>query len=129
MLSVVNPTTGSFAAPLLYTCMPDSTIFSLPQERSIREILDPEGENARLAMFVSSIQASLEFEDDWGMADAPALNAWRERLQWAERAYRTHLDDASPAAQQAARQGLGLVRARLMGLEAALIEMEAEQDR
>jgi hypothetical protein len=116
MLAVMHPNACSFSAPVLYTHASDGVIYSLPHAPAAAA-LDAPGENAKLAMFMSSLQSSLAFTDDWALASPADIVAWRDALHWIERAYTTHLDSARPADQQAARQGLALIQARLASLE------------
>ena len=125
MLSVMFPDSASFTAPLLYTYAADGVIYTLPTERAVQAILDPTSESARLAMFVSSLQSSQDFGEDWALADRESLESWRETLLWAERAYCTHLEGPTEAARQVAQQGLALVQARLANLEAALTALRS----
>jgi hypothetical protein len=120
MLAAAHLPEWSFAAPVLYTHAANGVIFRLSQERAVQAVLEPSSERARLAMFISSLQSSLDFPEDWAFADSPALDSWRRMLLWAEQAYSTHLNDPTPAAQQAAQHGLGLVQGRLADLERAI---------
>jgi hypothetical protein len=117
MLAVVHPEGSAFCAPVLYTHASDGAIFTLPHEPAIKAVLAPSTDSAKLAMFVSSLQSSMEFDDDWALAGPADIAAWRDTLRWAERAYHMHLGSPHPADQQAARHGLALVQARLASLE------------
>lgn len=120
MLAVRRKGDRSFAAPVVFTHARDGVIFSLPREAAVRELLDPSSQRARLAMFVGSLQASMDFEDDWSGAEQQRLEEWRLILRRAEQAYRLHLAGSEPEVQQAARQGLALIQSRLATLDSAL---------
>jgi hypothetical protein len=68
-------------------------------------------------MFTGSIDSSKRFNEDWLLAEPHMLEEWRRTLAWAEKAYTLHLDNARPAMQQAARQGLTLIQRRLATLD------------
>jgi hypothetical protein len=125
MLAVLYPGNRSFAAPVLYTHAPDGMIFTLPDELSVQAVLGANSERARLAMLVSSLQASMDFEEDWTLADRAKLEEWRQMLRQAERSYRQHLADWRAEVRKAAGQGLALIQARLETLEAALAQASA----
>jgi hypothetical protein len=120
MLAITLPGERAFAAPVLYTHAADGVIYSLPKETAIEAVLDPKSESARLAMFMGSVESSMDFEEDWALADSASLESWRRGLREAERDYCAHLENTGTAAQQAARHGLTLVRARLAALDEAL---------
>jgi len=121
MLAVLHPGSRSFATPVLYTHATDGVIFTLPQEPAAEMVLKAPSESGRLAMFTGSIETSMEFDEDWALAEPAQLNDWRQTLLEAERAYQEHLADPRPAVQQAARHGLALIEGRLAALEIALL--------
>jgi hypothetical protein len=121
MLAVLYPGSRSFATPVLYTHASDGVIFTLPQEPAVEVVLSAPSESARLAMFTGSIEASMEFDEDWAMAEPAQLNDWRQTLLQAECAYQAHLANLQPAVQHAARHGLALIESRLAALEIALM--------
>jgi len=124
MLAILYPGSPAFAAPVLSTHAPDSVIFSLPQEPAVQAVLDPSSQRARLAMFVSSLQTSADFEEDWALAGADDLEGWRHVFKQAETAYRSHLESPRGDLQKAAQQGLTLVEGRLAALEKALAQVD-----
>ncbi len=127
MLAILYPGNRAFAAPVLYTHAPDSVIFSLPQEPAVQAVLDPSSQRARLAMFIGSLQTSADFEEDWALAGADDLVAWRHVLKQAETAYRSHLESPRGDLQKAAQPGLTLVEGRLAALEQALARVNAQR--
>jgi hypothetical protein len=120
MLAVLYPGNRSFAAPVLYTHAADGVIFTLPHEPSVQAVLGAASERARLAMLVSSLEASMDLEEDWALADRTRLEEWRQMLHQAARSYQQHLTDRRAEVRQAAQHGLALVNARLESLETAL---------
>jgi hypothetical protein len=127
MLAVLYGGDPSFIAPVLYTHAADGVIFTLTKEAAVQDVLDPSSRRARLAMLVSSLQASMDFDEDWTPADRPKLEAWRETLKQAESSYLIHVSDWRPEVRQVAQQGLALVRARLASLETALAEAAGDR--
>ncbi len=124
MLAALYPETTAFAAPALYTHVPDATLFRLPESGGEVVAGNLATDAARLAFFMGSLQTSMEFVDDWSWAEREQLESWRRTLVWAEQAYSLHLNDPRPAARQAARHGLALTQNRLTSLEEAM-EQEA----
>ncbi len=120
MLAVLYPGDPCCVAPVLYTHATDGEIFTLPREAAIRDVLDPSSQSARMAMLVSSLQASMDFDEDWALAERGKLEAWRQTLKQTETAYLAHATDWRPEVRQAAQNGLALVQARLASLETAL---------
>ncbi len=120
MLAALYPGNTCFAAPVLYTHAADGVIFALPTEAAVQDVLAPSNQRARTAMLVSSLQASMDFDDDWALAERGKLEAWRQTLKQTEAAYLAHATDWRPEVRQAAQNGLVLVQARLASLETAL---------
>lgn len=120
MLAVLHPDERSWAAPVVFTHAPDGVIYRLPQHDQARQALDPIAQRARLAALTKSLQASRALPEDWLLADANTLFAWRHTLRRAEEAYRAHTTTPNPEAQQVAHAGLTLVQERLASLEKAL---------
>jgi CHAT domain len=117
MLAVMHPNDYSFAAPVLYTHASNGIIYTLAPRTTARTSPDPGSDGARLTMFTGSIDSSKRFNEDWLLAEPHMLEEWRRTLAWAEKAYTLHLDNARPAMQQAARQGLTLIQRRLATLD------------
>ena len=69
MLSVLHPGDRSWAAPVLFTHAPDGVIFSVPPRVRAGGALDPLAQRERLLALTASLQASLQAEDDWKLAD------------------------------------------------------------
>jgi hypothetical protein len=116
MLAVLYPRSDAWAAPILHTHADNGLLFELATLIARQAGADPR----RTALLLSSFQRSLELSEDWESAEASRLKGWRRTLKRAEQAYRTHLDDANPDAQQAARYGLALVTGRLEELDMRL---------
>ena len=116
MLAVLYPRSDAWAAPMLYTHAPDGVLFDLSALTAKQTGAGP----ARAALLIGALQKSMELTEDWEYADAAQLKAWRKTLKRAELAYRAHLDDSNPDAQQAARYGLALITGRLEALEIRL---------
>jgi hypothetical protein len=122
MLAIVHPADLSFAAPVLYTHASDGVIYVQPHDPAVQAAPDPASESARLVMLMGSLQSSMEFYEDWLLADRNLLKGWRATLQRAEQVYSRHLRNQRAPIQQAARQGLVLVRARLAALDSVLLD-------
>jgi hypothetical protein len=120
MLSVLHPGDTSWAAPVLFTHAGDGVIFSVPPRVRAGGALDPLAKRERLLALTASLQASLQAEDDWKLADVTTLNIWRETTERAGDAYRAHLGHPRPEVRLVAQQGLELVAKRLAALDAAL---------
>jgi len=120
MLAILSPGDRAFAAPVLYTHAADGVVFTLPREAAVSEVLDPGSRRARLAMLVNSLECSLDFEEDWALADRAQLATWRGTLQQAEEAYWAHLASPQADVQRVASQGLAVLQARLEALDATL---------
>ena len=123
MLAVMHPNDISFAAPILYTHASNGVIYTVAPRTTVRTEPDPGTDASRLAMFTASMESSKRFDEDWLYAEPQhMLEEWRRTLAWAEKAYTLHLENERPAVQQAARQGLALIKLRL----AALVERMAQ---
>jgi hypothetical protein len=120
MLAALFPDRLAFAAPVLYTRATQGRLYYPPDAA---EQMASGSESARLALFMRSLQASMDFIDDWAPADAGQLAGWHQTLLWAEHAYTLHLRDPQPAAQEAARHGLTVTQNRLATLEEALLTL------
>jgi hypothetical protein len=117
MLAVMHPNDSSFASPVLYSHAANGIIFTVSAHATARTVSEPNGEGARLAMFMSSVETSKRFDEDWRLAEPHMLDEWRRTLAWAEKSYAAQINSPRPAVQQAARQGLVLVRQRLAALD------------
>jgi hypothetical protein len=117
MLAVMHPNDANFASPVLYSHAANGVIFTLSQHATARTSTEPGGEGARLAMFTGSIETSKKFNEDWRLAEPHMLGEWRRTLAWAEKSYAAQINNPRPAVQQAARQGLALVRQRIAALD------------
>jgi hypothetical protein len=116
MLAVLYPRSDAWAAPMLFTHAVDGVLFDLSELIAGQTGADP----ARAALLAGSLQRSMELTEDWELASAGQLKAWRRTLMRIEQTYRAHLDDPNPDAQLAARYGLALITGRLGDLEARL---------
>ncbi len=117
MLRFLQPGDRSFSIPALYTSAPNGLIFTLPDGEAGRVAIDPSAQNARMMMFMRSLDRTAEFVDDWDLADAHQLELWRAVLKQAEAAYALHVAGAHSAEEtKAARGGLAQVQGRLSAL-------------
>ena len=122
MLFVHYPNDRSWAAPVLFTHAPDGVIFTVPPRVRAGGALDPLAQRERLLALTASLETSLRSDDDWKLADKPALEGWRRMTERAAGAYRAHLGHPRLEVREAAEQGLALTRERLAALDAALAE-------
>jgi hypothetical protein len=120
MLAVLLPGDPSWAAPVLYMHATDGAIFTLPRESAEQARLPALGSRDRLVVLISSLQASMDHDEDWTMADLGELEKWRSTLEQAELAYTRHLATGDHGTQEAAHYGLALIQARLTSLEKAI---------
>jgi hypothetical protein len=120
MLSIMYPGDRCWVAPVLYTHAADGVIYRLPGEPAIQAALGSATEAERLKALTDSLQRSLETDEDWALAEPGVLQMWGVTLRRAEEAYRTHLSDPNPEAQQVARRGVTLIQRRLAAMDQAL---------
>jgi hypothetical protein len=120
MLAVLLPGDPSWAAPVLYMHSADGAIFALPHEGGQQAGLHSDEQQGHQAALISSLQASMDYDEDWAMADQAELDKWRDVLEQTKLVYRRHLASADAGTQEAAYYGLALIRARLASLERAL---------
>lgn len=120
MLALLHPNDRSWAAPVLFSNAADGVLFTVPARVRAGGALDPVAQRSRLLALTASLQASVQREDDWRLADRHSLKQWRETTERAGEAYRAHLTHPRPEVRQAAEQGLELVAKRLAALDAAL---------
>ncbi len=119
MLSILHPNDRCWAAPVLYTHAADGIIYRLPSKSAAQVEPGAPDQAARRQALADSLQLSLEMDEDWSLVEPGVLATWQGTLRRAENAYRAHLTDPQPEAQQVARRGLVLVRRRLAAMERA----------
>jgi hypothetical protein len=120
LLAILYPDNRCFAAPVIYTHAPDGVIFTL-QDRATAPITSINGKQAERGTGLSeSLQASAAFEDDLALAERDLLESWRRALSQAAEDYQRHLSQPNPEIQEAARQGLAMLRRRLSAIDTRL---------
>ncbi len=123
MLAVLLPDDPSWAAPVLFTHAAAGAVFTRDGELPQQAETYASAARARHAALLRSLQTSMDFDEDWALADQAELERWRGVLRQAELSYQSHLDDARAEARETARYGAALVRGRLTALEEALKEV------
>jgi hypothetical protein len=120
LLAILYPDNRCFAAPVIYTHAPDGVIFTL-QDRITAPVTPGNGKQAERTNGLSeSLQASAAFEDDLMLAERDLLENWRRALFQASEDYRRHLSEPNSEIQEAARQGLTVLRQRLGAIDTRL---------
>ena len=124
LLAILYPDNRCFAAPVVYTRAPDGVIFAL-QDQTTAPVTSGNGKKVERAGGLSeSLQASAAFEDDLALAERDLLESWRRALSQAAEDYQRHLSERNPEIQEAARQGLAVLRRRLNAVDTRLSASE-----
>lgn len=123
MLAILYPGDRCFAAPVVYTHAADGVIFTLQKQTAAPPAAPTDGPSRLLA---ESLHASAALDDDMALAEHALLNEWRLTLARAAGEYQRHLAEPGAPAQEAARQGLTLMRRRIQAIDARLSSAVAE---
>jgi len=119
LLAILYPDNRCFAAPVVYTRAADGVIFTL-QDQTTAPVNSGNGKQVeRTGGLSESLQASAAFEDDLTLAERDLLESWRLAISQAAD-YQRHLSEPNPEIQEAARQGLALLRRRLNAVDTRL---------
>ena len=120
LLAILYPDNRCFAAPVVYTRAADGVIFTL-QDQTTAPVNSGNGKQVeRTGGLSESLQASAAFEDDLALAERDLLESLRRALLQAAEDYQRHLSEPNPEIQEAARQGLALLRRRLNAVDTRL---------
>lgn len=125
MLAILYPGDRCFAAPVVYTHAADGVIFAL-QKQTAATAASSGPADGLSRLLAESLRASAAFDDDMALAERAMLDDWRLSLARAAGEYHRHLTEPGAPAQEAARQGLALMRRRIQVIDTRLSNVAAE---